>query len=75
MGFWERNVSNSVDKMLDFNGDGQIDAAEQTAQMVYVMGEEDKSEDTIELVFDGETTVDDSAESIIDSTECDVSID
>jgi len=45
MGFWERNVSNSIDSIFDLNRNGSLDAAEQALQYEVIMGHSDDDED------------------------------
>lgn len=48
MGFWDRNVENSFDRMFDMNRDGVLDPVEQAFQLDYIasqMEEENRSDD------------------------------
>ena len=48
MGFWDRDVENSFDRMFDMNRDGVLDPAEQAFQLNFITGqmeEEERSED------------------------------
>ena len=55
MGFWDRNVENSFDRMFDMNRDGILDPVEQAFQLDYIasqMEEENRSDDDDELDLD-----------------------
>lgn len=55
MGFWDRNVENSFDRMFDMNRDGVLDPVEQAFQLDYIasqMEEENRSDDDDELDLD-----------------------
>ena len=48
MGFWDRNVVNSLDSLFDMNRDGLLDPVEQGFQLDFLarqMGEDDRSDD------------------------------
>ena len=55
MGFWDRNLENSFDRMFDMNRDGVLDPVEQAFQLDYIAGqmeEENRSDDDDELDLD-----------------------
>lgn len=47
MGFWDRDVENSFDKMFDFNRDGKLSPVEQGMQFDFIdrMSREDDEEE------------------------------
>ena len=45
MGFWEREVSNTMDEMFDLNGDGMLDASEEALEYDYYNSDDDDDDD------------------------------